>query len=484
MAISAKFEADFSQFSSEVAKADAGLKNMTATTGVTTNAFTNLHTSLSASDRVLASLGVNIGPQIRAIGEMGEVVGKTARELGAVATAGLAVSAAFAGWQLGRHIADWFDLDEAISNATASLLGWGDASAAAAGSRMDVLARATQIAGTAISDFAVAQEIIIAENARMSESFNTGADRVTRWKNELSAVRDAGLLPALRAEMLSGNSTMQEMAAHFGVSTRALEFYMRGLQQTGVEQKKFAADARDAWVKLAKAQEELSNSGEGWRKTLAGINTDTVAAVQQYLQAGASQSALATAYSLTTLQVRAISKALTELTTDLAKRDAALVDSSKNFIETLIKNGAGYVAESQKQLEQYSRIAALAKSLDAELSPGPTKSSREQLADDTAGFESMRGIWSDAEINDYLNKLFESHYRREGAAGNMPGTSYAPPALLSPSSSRAPGAVINNNITMNGILATTDPSGKAALRSAVDDALMAGARMNRKFEGA
>lgn len=472
MAITAKFEADFSQFKSEVASADGALQGMTAVTGKTTNALTNLQGSLSASDRILASLGVNIGPQIRAIGEMGEVVGTTAKELGAVATAGLAVSAAFAGWQLGRHIADWLDLDESISRGTASLMGWGDAAAEAAGANMDVLARASKIAGTEISSLAVAQQIIAAENARMAESFNTGTERVKSWGNEIARVRNEGHLPALRAEIIAGNSTLDEMSAHFGISTRALEFYKKTVVDTLTEQKKSAADAREAWVKLAKAHEELNNAGEGWRKTLAGMSTDTIAAVQQYLNMGASQAALATAYGLTAHQVVAISKALTELSTDLARRDAALVDSSKNFIETLIKNGAGYVAESQKQLEQYSRIAALAKSLDAELSPGPTKTSRDQLAEDTAGFESMRGIWSDAEINDYINKLFESHYRREGAAGNMPGTSYAP-QVWDPSKyhSGQPVPAVTNNFNMNGILATTDPSGKAALRDVISQSV-------------
>lgn len=463
MSISARFEADFSQFKSEVASADSSLKGMTSTTGVTTNAIGSLHQGLSSVDRILASMGINLGPQVSALKEMASVSGKSASGLGAVATAGLAVSAAFGGWQLGRYVADWLDLDRSISEATASMLGWGDAAGEAAGARMDVLSRATQIAGVAITDFAVAQRIIIEENARVAASFNNSETRVKSWGNEIAAVRSRGDLPALRADLESKNSTLKELSDQYGISVRALEFYTRTIQDNAAAQKKWADEARVTYAKIAEAQAELNNAGEGWRKTLAAIEPETAKAVAGYLALGASQSALATVYQLTDLQVQAVAKSLKEQQDWLFKADAALVDHTKDIGEAIIRNGGFAAAESQKQLQQYRDMIALAAQLDAQFNAKPSPSARETLAEQTAGIEAMRGIWSDAYIAEKLNQLYESFYRREGAAGNMPGTSYAPPPVWDPSKyhsgSGAAPAVNNFNITQP--LGTPEAIGQA-----------------------
>lgn len=463
--IAAKFEADFSQFQSEVAKADNSLKGMTAVTASTTNAIQSLHTGLSSTDRILSSLGINLGPQIAALREMGEVVGKTTSSLGTVATAGLAVSAAFAGWQLGRYVADWLNLDEAIGGATSSLLGWGDASAEAAGANMDVLSRASQIAKRDISDLAEAQKIISAENARMAESFNTGADRVMRWGNEIANVRNAGNLPALRAEILAGNSTLQEMATHFGISTRALEFYIKGIKDSTAAQKAWADDAKVTYGKIAEAQEILNNAGGGWRKTLEEIQPQTVKVIEGYLAMGAPINAIATALNLTTLQVKAVSNGWDALMISMAKAEAKMVDHSKNFIETLIKNGAGYVEQSAKQLQQMQAIIALAGELDKEFNQQAQMSAREILASQVAMFEAMRGQdgFSDAWINQKLNELYERFYRQQGASGNMPGTGYQPGSGVAPGTYGQP--TVTNNITVTQPLGTPE-----AIAQAIEEA--------------
>ena len=60
--------------------------------------------------------------------DIGEAAGKSAAEVGKLATAGFAFGAATAGWKVGRLIAEFFDLDTKIGNATAKLMGWGDVS--------------------------------------------------------------------------------------------------------------------------------------------------------------------------------------------------------------------------------------------------------------------------------------------------------------------------------------------------------------------
>jgi hypothetical protein len=98
-----------------------------------------LHSSLGKFDGVLAGLGINLGPQIRGIEEIGSAAGKTSKEVGVLGTAGLALGAGLAGWQLGRLAAEFFNLDEKIANATAKLLGWGDVAGEVAGAKQDTI---------------------------------------------------------------------------------------------------------------------------------------------------------------------------------------------------------------------------------------------------------------------------------------------------------------------------------------------------------
>jgi hypothetical protein len=107
----------------------------------------DLGASFRSFDGILASLGIHIGPEIRGIGELGAASGKSAGELGKLATAGLIVGAGIAGWKIGRAIADFFDLDEKIGNATAKLLGWGDVASQVAGAGTDAIALAFERTG-------------------------------------------------------------------------------------------------------------------------------------------------------------------------------------------------------------------------------------------------------------------------------------------------------------------------------------------------
>lgn len=124
----------------------------------------SLHQSFQKFDSVLASVGVNLGTEVRAMGELSQASGKGAASLGGFEKAGLAVGAMMAGWKIGRMAAEFFNLDEKIGNATAKLLGWGDVAALSAANKMDTLAKATAIAGKEITnlDEAIA---ILSKNA-------------------------------------------------------------------------------------------------------------------------------------------------------------------------------------------------------------------------------------------------------------------------------------------------------------------------------
>lgn len=70
----------------------------------------------------------------------------------------------------------------------------------------------------------------------------------------------------------------------------------------------------DAWAQETKAVQgamvELDSAGKGWQGTLNTINGDVVEAIKWYLEAGVSQNALAIAFGLTAVQVKAVDSAM------------------------------------------------------------------------------------------------------------------------------------------------------------------------------
>ena len=96
-------------------------------------------------------------------------------------------------------------------------------------------------------------------------------------------------------------------------------------------------EAQAATERYNAAMEELQSSGEGWKGTLAGINALVVAKVRNYLEAGVSQAALATAYHLTAVQVRAVASALAEEEKAQKAAEAAAEKAAKTKEQALLQ---------------------------------------------------------------------------------------------------------------------------------------------------
>lgn len=355
MPITARFEADFEQFNGATKTADTSLLRLVdSSKRVATNldqfgvvsakgasGTKGWTTELTQFDSVLSSVGLHIGPEIRGLGEIGDAAGKSAKDLGALATAGLAFGAAIGGWKIGRLISDFFDLDDAIGKATSKVLGLGDIAAQEAGAGMDVLTRATQIAGHEVTNFAEAQKIIIDANGKFAASMNTSEFRVSQWHAELAKVQGEGKLESLRLAVLSHNSTMEELSKQYGISTRALEFFKRQLTDTAAAHEKDTATMAAATLKMSAATERLNQLGGGWKTTLASIEPVTKAAIQNYLALGATTGDLAIKYGLSEIAIQAVSKGMTEQTQIMALTEPAL-GSLDEWIKTAAKDTADW----------------------------------------------------------------------------------------------------------------------------------------------
>lgn len=81
--------------------------------------------------------------------------------------------------------------------------------------------------------------------------------------------------------------------------------------------------------KFAEAMVELNAAGEGWKGTLEGMNASVVEAIKYYLDAGVSQAALATAYGLTAVEIKAVASAMKAEGEAAKEREKLVTDSLK-----------------------------------------------------------------------------------------------------------------------------------------------------------
>lgn len=218
--------------------APKGLRDLADATEHARQPTDELHTSFQKFDSILASLGITIGSEVKGLGELTTAAGKSASDLGTLATAGLAAAAAVGGWKIGRMVSEFFDLDKAIGDVAARLLGFGDVAAQEAGAKADILAKASASAGIEIKSLTLAMAINEDVAKKHAEAFNTSEMRVAGWRGELEKARADGTLDKITRDLASQNFEVKELADRYHVSVDALQYYAR-------EQKK-ADDAIEA----------------------------------------------------------------------------------------------------------------------------------------------------------------------------------------------------------------------------------------------
>lgn len=244
----ATFTADFNQFVDETKKAntalavfqDQSVQASTAVTKLQTTAittapeFTRLHGSLQQFDSLLATMGVHIGPEIRGLAELSAAAGKSASDIGLIATAGLAIGAGIGGWKIGRLVADFFDLDKAVSQAWTTILGFGDVEKETAGANADILALATIRAGHAVTDMAEAIKVNKTwmdewnlSHHKTTDAVGDSAKAVADWRSQIDRVKSEGNFEALTADLNSQNFSLEALSKKYGVHIEALQFLSR-----------------------------------------------------------------------------------------------------------------------------------------------------------------------------------------------------------------------------------------------------------------
>jgi hypothetical protein len=326
-ALTGVMTADFTGFIQEVDKSVVKLKQLESASDQTSEGMQEFSDGINQVDSSLSAVGINVGKPLRALQELNALRGKEIGDMGLVALTGSLGAAAVAGWELGKVFIEignivGVDIVKNFGDATAALLGWGDLAAETAAAKLMNLSRASEIAGRSITNAGEALRIITKHNADTNESFNTGAHRVKEWQAEIDRVRSK--LPEIDAELKNHNSTNKEIAQHYGISTRALEYYNRTLTDSAKAQKAWADEAKPRYEALARAQEEINNAGLGWQKTIAAIDPTIAAHATKLLALDVSMGSIATKYGLTAAQVQALDKSMQYNTATMAVTEPAL----------------------------------------------------------------------------------------------------------------------------------------------------------------
>jgi hypothetical protein len=329
----AKFEADFSQFGPATRGAATDLdklegsslrvareiRRMGDESDKAAPQVTSLHGSLRQFDGILASLGLHVGPEIRALGELGDISSATAAEIGGITTAGLAFGAAIGGWKIGRAIADMAGLDKAIGDTAAKLFGMGDAAQEGAGAKVDYLARASATAGHEITT--MSEAIFINEGA-------------------LQKLRDASAAAAVEIDKLSAAEHARNAQNFTNVANeignaaklRQLEEDLAAAQTKRNKDYLAAIDAKNA--KAAEVEAAARRMGE------AGVKAEE--------QAGAATAETNEALAKQKALVDEIAKANRamggsfQITRENAGASAAGLGADSGLVEQLLKKGYSF----------------------------------------------------------------------------------------------------------------------------------------------
>ena len=327
-ALTGVMTADFTGFLTEVDKSVVKLKQLESASDQTSAGMQEFSHGINQVDQSLSAVGINIGKPVKALQELSALAGKNVGDMGLPALAGSMATAAVAGYELrARHHRPlgllWGRPREVRRGCDGEAARLGRSRGRDGGGESDEL-------GPRVRDCRPvdhrcrrsAADRDEAQRRHESKFQHRGAAGQRVGRRTLDRVRSQ--LPAITAELKSHNSTNKEIAEHYGISTRALEYYNRTITESAKAQKAWADEAKPRYEALARAQEEINNAGLGWQKTIAAIDPTIAAHATKLLALDVSMGSIATKYGLTAAQVQALDKAMQYNTATMAVTEPAL----------------------------------------------------------------------------------------------------------------------------------------------------------------
>ena len=183
-----------------------------------------------------------------------------------------------------------------------------------------------------------------------------------RWHSSMTNLK-AGLAD-LKAEVAATRGQTVDLTAAQQDNANVNDQLTQNLAAQEAARKKAAAEHEAEVKKLNAAIQELDSVGESWQDTLAGMNAEMVAGIASYLEAGAAQGTLATAYGVTASQVKAVTIMLKEqqAAQELATRQAQIMNKLQLELNRTVLEGSKDVLQARLadiQAQAQAQIASL-----------------------------------------------------------------------------------------------------------------------------
>jgi hypothetical protein len=316
------------------------LKDMgTAITGVNTALRTNVFTTAASQTT-----------------QAGTAAASAAGSFGKLQMAVAVAGAAFAGWQIGRVIAETFDLDTKISNLTAKLLGYGDMAGQVAGAKQDVINRAIANGAQATIQYTQAiqynqqiEAIRIANTDKSTAAQRRMLDAKLALSQITKAQYDADVL-ALGAEEQRQVVTQRGLALRASL-VEAEKKYRDEITSTGQSQ-----------GQLLVALSQNEDAFEAWAKTV-GLSDSTVKRLKDSLKDAEGQKKKNTAAA------KELADQQKQLADQLASTAGVLTQGGYNeelkklqvLLDLAAKNGSPALATATRNLsDEFEELRAKA----------------------------------------------------------------------------------------------------------------------------
>jgi len=323
------------QIATAAERVGPSLRSMGDSADASGGKFRGLRDGLAAVDKTLGAGGINVGPAIRVLDELGTAATVGAAGLGKLGSAFAVVGVAAAAVSFGRMIADWGDLDRRIGEATARLMGWGDVAEQTAGVRSDMLARASSIAGREITNLGEALRITQEDAKRYAENAAAAAEQNKQLAASAEQARDKFIqqwqeginerIAARKAAIEAYNESVRRMNdAHAAtVASRASEAFghdaianarvwiealgdvARVSEMSADQQRRLAEDMRlgtEAMIRAGNATDAMTSTMEAFRIEATKGAREATAAFDQ-IQKEAAEAARAVAAMNDTMSI-------------------------------------------------------------------------------------------------------------------------------------------------------------------------------------
>lgn len=262
-----KVEVDGTQAKRELAAVDQQVAAVSGTTS------TKLSTALDAVDRKWQTVTGTMKNARGVLNDVAEGAGITVAQLGLMNSALAVAGSAMAGWNAGRAIAQFFDLDKKIGDATAALLNFGDVAAETSGAKADTIRLAVERGANAMITYTEAIKFNTQWSKNQAEAWGVlndiaarqnapkeFAEQMKKWRDEIRLVQDAGALPALKAGLDSHVISVKELSASYRISEGAINVFKQDMAKAADASKKAAADHEAAAKKVVEANKAWLDS--------------------------------------------------------------------------------------------------------------------------------------------------------------------------------------------------------------------------------